>query len=290
MSNYFYQVTASVNLLNEKIIHWYMDGTNFKPAGSVSFYVDKARSGGEWEEVGGPIVDNCYYTDPVKWNWNKDLNTFYRIRFLDSSNAWVYSMPIQAFNNWKPKDFAIAKEICRKEYLVMKRFGQQGVLLKRKEWGTPCPVCRDWDTRDVANSNCPTCYGVGIVGGYFAPIDFSMNFQPTSTKRDIHPEGYGPFQQEDQTARAIMYPWVAAYDVWADKTSGDRYTIQTIQVAAQMNGVPLIGVLKLRKLPKTDVVHTAAVNVKANTPPVEQPAGKGNEYTWDKGLDCKEIY
>jgi len=50
----------------------------------------------------------------------------------------------------------------------------------------------------------------------------------------------------------------------------------------------LVGMIMLRKLPKSDVVFSEAMNIKASTPPA--PAATGTEYTWDKGLDCKDDY
>ncbi len=288
--SYFHQLQVYVNFRNEKILHWDMEGTSFKPTASVQFYVDKAREAGEWQEIGGPITDDCYYTDTVKWNWGKDKDTYYRVRFKDSSGSWVYSKPTAAYEGWSPSDYRIAREICRKEYLNMRQGGRQGVLLSRKEWGRPCPSCRDWDLRDVVDTGCTICFGVGIVGGYYAPLDMPAIFQPYAVKRDISANGTGVQQQTQSIARIVLYPWVKAYDLWMDARTGDRFTIQTINVVADMKGVPLIGVVSLRKLPRTDVAHSAKMNIKADTPPAASPSGSGTEHTWGRGLDCKDDY
>jgi hypothetical protein len=79
---------VTTDLQMQKIITWQMK-TSFRPDGPVDFYIDKARSGGEWEEIAGPITDDCLHIDPVRWNWNKDMNTFYRIRYDSGTEEWV---------------------------------------------------------------------------------------------------------------------------------------------------------------------------------------------------------
>ena len=53
---------VTTDLQMQKIIRWEMK-SSFRPDGSVDFYIDKARSGGEWEEIAGPITTGSRLVD-----------------------------------------------------------------------------------------------------------------------------------------------------------------------------------------------------------------------------------
>lgn len=285
MAVHFHKVYTSINLYGYKLIRWEMDGSSFKPTTPVSFYVDKARSGGEWTNIAGPLVDTCYYTDTVPWDWNKEYNTFFRVRFLDGA-TWIYSTPVQAGNNWDQHDWTIAKEIIRKEYLVMRKVGQQGILLKRRQWGQRCTTCTDYDSRAVVNRDCPLCLGTGILGGYYTPIDMPIwSVTPMQSRTKTVTAG-GVLQPSMNNARVVAYPLLETFDVWCDAGSNERWFIDAIKPVAEIKGIPVVEMMDLKLKPFSDVIYTAPANVKANEVPVEQPAG--TEHTWSRKLDCLE--
>jgi len=250
--------------------------STFHPTAPVSFYVDRARSGGEWTNIGGPLVDACAYTDVVKWNWGIDQNTFYRVRYQHGPD-WIYSDPVQGIGEWDLRNYKLVHEICRKERLVAKQLGMPGVLMKRREWGTPCTACLDPDTRQPTNHDCTVCYGTGIVGGYYAPIALWLTTpQPKQSQRGMTELGHS--QRDTLMARCVAYPYIEAEDLWFGQGSGDRWRIVQVTPAADVRGIPIIYNLQLGLLPKTDISHLAAVDTKAETPPVA--ATTGTEYIW----------
>jgi hypothetical protein len=248
---------------------------------ALDFYVDKARSGGTWTNIAGPLTDSCMYVDPVKWNWNKDRNTFYRVRF-EKDSEWQYSVPIQANGTWTREDYLLAKEIARKEYLILRKTGRLGKLLKKKEWGDLCTTCTDYDTEELVDTDCPKCLGTGIIGGYYAPIDMPLQFEPSGKEKvttDI-----GPVEDQRKRARVVAYPFIQTGDIWIDGDSNERWRIRPVQTIAEVRGRPLIQKLELRMIPQTDVIYSEEANDLADSTPVEQP--EGTEHTWDKNADC----
>ena len=287
MSQEFFRLFVTVTLMNEKLLHWQMNGS-FKPAGSVDFYVDKARSGGDWQEIGGPITDDCFYMDPVKWNWNTDKNAFYRVRFKTGAD-WQYSTPVQALGTWTKRDYALAREICRKETVLHREVGMPGVLLKRKEWGPPCPDCLDFDTREVADGQCPTCLGVGIVGGYYTPIPVTMiNPSPEVSERNITDKGVE--QPTAKQVRCIAYPFIEPKDLWFNSNNGQRWNIRKVDIIAERKSIPILYMLTIKEVPQTDVIYSDKANDLAESEPEEKPEGNGTEYTWDDGLNCEDEF
>ena len=70
--------------------------------------------------------------------------------------------------------------------------GTTGFLLKRKISGEKCRRCIDFGTGESKDANCPVCYGMGWVGGYYKAIPcFYINVQPSGStnKRDLEVQG-----------------------------------------------------------------------------------------------------
>ena len=286
MSDPFFKLFVTVNLANQKILHWKMNGS-FKPTAPVSFYIDKARSAGTWEQMAGPIIDNCMYVDNSKWNWNKDKNTFYRIRFK-RDGRWVYSVPAQAVGEWDDKDYAIAHEICRKEAVINRLAGQSGVFMKRRAWGALCTQCTDFDTREVVDISCPLCFGTGILGGYWSPIPmFLWNTTPPSNKRTVGQER-GTAHVIINKNRCIAYPFVEKNDLWFNDKDNTRWCINDVEIVSERKGIPILLDITMSQAPRSDVMYGTEMNTKIALPAAELPAGTGNEYGWNKGVSCEE--
>jgi len=281
---------VSTNLQLQKIIHWTMQ-PSFRPTGSIDFYLDKARSGGDWENVAGPIPDACSYIDPVRWNWNKDMNTFYRVRYDMGVDEWVYSTPVRAIGNWTRKDYALGREISRKETLSYQKLGLEGVLLKRKEWGVTCACC-DWDTDEPENGQCPTCFGTGIVGGYYAPVTCMVN--PMQRSHQMDRTDRALVDDTKRMVRCLAYPaLIKENDLWLDSHNGTRWVIGHVKNEVEIKGVPVIYSLPMNRIPMTDVVYQDPEGTdKAIEIPVVQPTGTENTWKTDeqKQEECEEYY
>ena len=67
------------------------------------------------------------------------------------------------------KPHYIWKGIIAKNRYLLEQFGERAKLFIRREVGETCP---EWsDTHQQATHYCEICYGTGIVGGYYGPID-----------------------------------------------------------------------------------------------------------------------
>jgi hypothetical protein len=260
---------------------------SFESDTPIDFYIDKARSGGDWEEVAGPITDDCTYIDPVRWNWNKDMNTFYRIRYDKGGGDWAYSTPVRAIGNWDRQDYALARELARKEILSYKRLGLPGVLLKRKEWGTPCN-CVDYETGESENTQCPDCLGTNIVGGYYAPIDCMVN--PLQRQHQMDRTDQALRDDTRRQVRCVAYPTlIKENDLWLDSHNGTRWVIRNVKNAMDLKGVPVIYQLTMNRIPMTDIIYSVPEGIdKSVEIPVEQPTG--TEHTWNEPDNCEEFY
>ncbi len=277
---------VTTDLQMQKIITWQMD-SSFQPDGPVDFYVDKARSGGEWEEIAGPITDDCLYIDPVRWNWNKDMNTFYRIRYDAGISEWVYSVPVRAIGGWERTDYALMRTIVRKELLQYNKYGLTGVLLNRRDWGAECTLCTEFDTGEATDGQCPECFGTGISGGYFSPIPKTV--LPLDKALKMQSSKLAMKDDTQRGVRCVAYPTlIKENDLWLDDKNGTRWSIRGIKPVAELKGVPLVYQLTLKLIPMTDIIYRAPEGTdKATEVPAEQPTG--TEHTWYADL-CEEDF
>lgn len=284
--NSFEWTYVSTNLQMNKIIHWTMR-PSFQSTTPIDFYLDKARAGGEWEEVAGPITDDCTYIDVVRWNYNKDMNTFYRVRYDKGVEDWEFSTPVRAIGNWTRKDYALAKEIARKELLSYTLLGLPGVILKRREWGPVCTTCADYETEEPVDGQCTVCFGTGIIGGYFAPIDLTVN--PRQINHLMTRTDKALVDDTKRAVRCVAYPTlIKENDLWLDSHNGTRWVIRGVTPAAELKGVPLIYEMTLNRLPMTDVIYTDPEGTDKATE-VPTVATDGTEHTWQDDL-CEDAY
>lgn len=277
---------VTTDLQMQKIITWQMKAT-FRPSGPVDFYIDKARAGGEWTQIAGPLTDTCLYIDSVRWNWNKDMNTFYRIRYDAGTAEWVYSIPVRAIGGWTREDYALMRSIVRRELLEYNRLGLTGVLLKRRDWGTKCATCAEYDTDEATDGQCPECFGTGVSGGYYAPIPKTVMPLDKEQKRETTKLALSDDTQRG--VRCIAYPTlIKDNDLWLDDNNGTRWTVRGVKVATELKGVPLIYQLTLKRIPMTDVIYNEPEGTdKATEIPAALPTG--TEHTWYADLCEEEI-
>lgn len=81
-------------------------------------------------------------------------------------------------------------EIRNREKFILEMGGERVKLLKRKWEGTRCPVC--WDSvRKQGESDCLSCWGTGIEGGYYLPpVEITVSLtDPASRQMEIQDHG-----------------------------------------------------------------------------------------------------
>ncbi len=185
-----------------------------------------------------------------------DRSTFYRVILTDGTGKEWVSQAVEMDVTWGHNDWRLMREIIRKEMLVQrKKAGTKGWLLKRRTWGDPCPVCVDPNTQAIKNSHCLICYGTGIVGGYYDPMDYWVTMNPTQRLKKIQGDE-GLITAVMETVRGLAWPAPEANDIWVMAGSNRRYRIDgDIVVAARHRGVDVILDLHLEELPLSNMVY-----------------------------------
>jgi len=250
------------------LIAWGMpDGFNAK--GPYHFYIDFGRSGtspDEWQPLNKiPVIDDCVFMDHVQRQYDHLADYYYRIRLvlpneIDSTTGKCkvcLSQPWQANMSLSKRDWLVAREICRKEYLMQRKrtnLTAVGYVLKLRRWGQPCAACREFDTQEV-QADCRICYGTGFTGGYFKGIQMVFTMDAPWHREFKREEPVGVTNNMERKGRTVTYPYLDTHDVFVRRDNGERYYIKGIDQVAEVGGVPIVCMASLRLAPSTDRIY-----------------------------------
>lgn len=129
--------------------------------------------------------------------------------------------------------------------------GVPSYAFQRRTFGDVCPDCWDPVLGKTTNDRCYTCYGVGLVGGYFAPTLTWVQFQPNDDFAIIDQEGLG----QKQTISALM-PY-QPYMVHGDLIFGNDRALYVVvrNQSTYKSGSVAHQVLTLRQLNRGSVEY-----------------------------------
>lgn len=121
----------------------------------------------------------------------------------------------------------LRRKIMRDEYIRLKRLvGSEFLLLKRRHFGTRCPVCFDQSTGEVLQSRCASCYGTSWVNGYFTPILVLGAPQESIVQSDISP------QTKDDILhfriQFLDFPRMDEGDIIVERVHNHRYMVESV--------------------------------------------------------------
>lgn len=215
----------------------------------------------DWENVGDPVVGGFYAVDSVKRGYGKFQWGHYRL-VLTTPNGSYASTAQSMLGDLSNTDWRKLQAIIREESLRLRaQAGDNGWLLKRKHFGTPCS-CLDVQTDEIRDPNCTLCYGTGFVGGYFAPFPcFSVETSPWR-QRSHQDASRGTVNDLPVLAgRMLNVPQVFSYDVWVEQDTDNRWFIHSITAAADFNGLPLVlDPVELRLAPYSHPIYSLSVS------------------------------
>lgn len=213
----------------------------------------------DWEQVGSVMVDSTYAVDDEQRVWGKTNWTHYRI-CLQTPLGLYFSDPIGGLGILSRRDWRLAREITRKERLRNRYAALDGYLLKRKLYGENCPDCRDFQTNEIRNPDCDTCYGTGFVNGYFAPVTcVYADPRPESRHSDLDVNVRGSIDDIVVPARMLGCPQLHEEDIWVNKKTDERWYVHEIKHVAEIRGIPLVVSAELRLAPFSDQIYEIEV-------------------------------
>lgn len=253
---YFNRITD-----NRVLVEWAMDKAFIAPGPyKFTLYRGYAVNDDAWTAV-AETVDQpwAYDVNPVFPQMGTEV--YYRVILEDGQGQTYTSQSVSVGVYWTQYDWSLAKEIIRKEHLVLrKRAGTKGWLMKRREWGDPCPTCVDPATGQIIDTaNCTDCYGTGIIGGYYTPIEYWVIMNPTQRLAKLDAD-QGLLIQNVETVRALAYPTPSALDVWIHANTDQRFLVMgDIAAIARHRGIDLVLNLRFEERGRNDPIYQVPV-------------------------------
>lgn len=244
---------------NRVLVEWAMN-RSFRAVGPFRFILMR-----------GYAINDDNYTDVAEtldqpWAYDRNpiypsqgTEIYYKVKLIDGDGNVFYSEAAPLTSYWDRYDWTIGREVLRKESLLLyKRAGTRGWLFKRRLWGLPCsvPGCVNEDTGQINIPNCPVCFGTGVEGGYYDPLEYWVIMDPVQRIKKIDADA-GLLTQTIETVRCLAYPSPEANDVWVQFGSNQRYVVQSdIAAIARHRGIDLVLNIRLEERPRSDIIYT----------------------------------
>jgi hypothetical protein len=183
------------------------------------------------QEGGWRTIDQRTVLDPPFFFDLNANNTFHRhdIEFyrLVFPEAKIVSKSASSYGVQDP----LASEISRRHRIRLNqgKHGNPMYLFTRIRGGDRCPDCWDDYEQKRTKSNCKTCLGTSMIGGYYSPLETYVKMTPESTKIEIKIDG--PTNDSNRIqAWTSAYPLLNVDDVFIEKSSNRVWTVESIQI------------------------------------------------------------
>ena len=122
-------------------------------------------------------------------------------------------------------DYMWAEGVRRNRW-ILEQGGERVKAFLRKRVGAPCPCIPD-DHHHQPISDCPICYGTGVVGGYEGPYDILV--APDDAERRHAQKDMGRTVEHTYEVFTGPSPLVSMRDFLV-KINGDRYSIGAVRM------------------------------------------------------------
>lgn len=223
------------------------------------FYVLRSGSpGGPYHTLSGPLVDLYTFRDTQVGLLHQWKDIYYRVRVVKRSTGDSAEYPEDNGARMEARPPLDALEIRRQEYVLFKEhIGKKCWLFKRRHWGTRCPSCFIPHMDRRSRSKCITCYDTGYAGGYHAPIECYIQFDP-----ETHSNQLASLEKQEQvntTAKALWYPPIDPQDVLVESTNL-RWEVFSQSRTERLRAV-VHQILQLHRIPPGDIEYALPVNV-----------------------------
>jgi hypothetical protein len=150
-----------------------------------------------------------------------------------------------------------AVEAIRRFDLVAQEFiGRRVVVLAQRTEGQRCSECWDHLKRRRKHSNCATCYGTGISGGYFRPRECYAVKPPAAEMVQLSP--LFELQTHDEVMWFSSRPRIKPRDLVID-ADGRRWRAMGVRRSEKLWALTRQTV-QLRELSKDQVEYSIAIS------------------------------
>jgi len=146
-----------------------------------SYKIYSGRNKSDLTLVGEDIKVN-HYVDKDMLSESPYTTKYYKIELHGLGGVLCVSQIIPV--NQQTGDLKAKKMASNYKLVLDKKSGSEAMYYVRRKSGMRCPVCYDDKIKASVVSNCENCGGVGIMDGYYDPIEFKGMFSRKTGKLD----------------------------------------------------------------------------------------------------------
>lgn len=210
-------------------LYWEVTAPGFAP----TFLVEEADDEvGPWTPLPIQPGGQNFLLDASTKVLTPGVVRWFRVTAKDGSTVLGMSPPMDHRNALSERDYLYYRELLRRWRLQLEKFsGSPGKVLRRRIYGEKCPKCTSQILQQSVSSDCQTCFGTALVGGYLPAVSMFAQWQdgPPNPATIVQAPS-GPTKEQKNTILVFPVPDIKSDDVWVDSGTNYRYLVEAVTV------------------------------------------------------------
>jgi hypothetical protein len=213
------------------------------------FIVQESKNDSTWNDISAVIEDAFIYQEHKRRLYPRTDVVKFRIKSMSDGKEYV-SFTVAPYAEMNKREFLLAREIMRKEILIMKRSSGVGIKLYKYDYFAKTP---SEGIDPVSGSVVDPDYRVP--GVYYGPYDLYGAFEPQEKEIKQEDDGRGYSEQFFFKVRTIGFPYINPYDILFDDTEDRAFHVEKVKNVAEIRRFAIVQELNVRELPKSDATY-----------------------------------
>ena len=252
----------SIEHTSRVLVEWKLNETRQNLI-NLKFFIDRGESPSELEQItpaaGISPTDLLEYVDYTAPLIDLKKQFYYRIRAVEFSNnleVQTFESPVETFYG----DLDLVGLYIVDEHLYMLRHtsaGMPAMIFQKRRSGTKCPDCWDTVLKRVTKSNCTTCFGTGMMEGYYPPIDAWMGFEASPDQAQV--ADFGVRQHSQTDILFTNYPKLRIGDVIFEVKPHRFWRVMNSRFP-EKNRAPTLQTVRVDEIKRADIEYKLEID------------------------------
>lgn len=185
-------------------------------------------------------------------------HTNYRVKLVTPTLTYFSSPLIRSATLPVLRKELMAQEIIRKEKVRLKYTGEFGYLLKRKTTGQISTNTVDPRTK-VPIADSTEDYGVGYLGGYYAPVQINFTPEEYGEQTAFSEGGLGIKNSETYKIKLVGFPAIVVKDIIVNNDNVRHVVTKIERTLFPGTKTPILQSIAMSMVPIGDTIYKIAV-------------------------------
>lgn len=254
----FKKILVESHISGKHIIYWELK-SSFRDPLPYNYKIQFNRDYNDeetWETVKENLTNAISATVENLTYAGKLMKAAFRI-ILETSKGTYVSEPMTNRGLLSERQRLQVKTIYRRLSIFPRNYiAIPSVLLKRKWFGPRCH-CVNKETLEITNTHCSSCYGTGILGGYWSAASSRLlDITPkiSNLSRDLN-FMQGTIDHGMALGAALGLPPIDPGDIIARRDVDLRYYVRSVKVRAEISGIPLFSNIEFGIADFDDIIY-----------------------------------